>query len=82
MVQKKGSTPYGNGQAPQFIDGTCRLTFSLRRPTLEKPFHFGVKPISQEPLGVATKPGITVIAGWDPVLPADAAQDYLYIRGE
>ena len=72
---------YVNGAAPAFDAANCRLTLSLRRPTLARPLNVGIKAIPQAPLDADTFEGVTVIAGWDPTLPKDAALDFLYVRG-
>ena len=72
---------YINGIEPQFVSKRCRLIIQLRRPCIRRCLHVGLAPIAQFPLGTNDKPGVTVIAGWDPTRPINSTQDYLYIRG-
>lgn len=45
--------------------------------------HVGFAPLGQEPLGSAeSKPGVTVIGGWDPTRPAGSPLNFLFLRGE
>jgi hypothetical protein len=72
---------YINGTESRFVSKRCRLGISLQPPRTLVPLHIGLAPIAQSPLGTDEKAGVTVIAGWDPTRPMNAAQDYLYIRG-
>jgi len=73
---------YINGEKPTFDGEKCRLIVGFKRESLNKVMYLGIKIIPQDNLGLETKPGVTIISGWNPVLARDAVQDYLYIRGE
>lgn len=45
--------------------------------------YVGFAPQAQDPLGGgSSKPGVTVIGGWDPTLPPGSKQDFLFLRGQ
>jgi hypothetical protein len=83
--------PIENARFLAFVNGReetfgadCHIRFRLMRPGLERPLHVGIHAILQDRLGdVETKPGVIVIAGWDPdrVLRGKAT-DILFIRGQ
>lgn len=73
---------YINGERPVFHSAECRCVFTLKRPTLKQPLYIGIRPRAQRPLGLPERPGVTVIAGWNPTLSNNHSISYLYIRGE
>jgi hypothetical protein len=58
------------------------VRFTLTRPCLKTPMYISVQAFCQEPLGGKAGGGVTVVAGWNPLLPKCAEVDYLYIRGQ
>lgn len=73
---------YVNGEKPIFDGEKCRLVVNFKRESLNKEMYLGIKPISQDRLGLQIKSGVTIIGGWNPILARDAEKDFLYIRGE
>lgn len=73
---------YVNGQAPIFAEKAPMLVIPHRRPTYNGTLFIGVRIQAQPRLGVDAQTGTTVIAGWNPNLPAELLNDFLYIRGE
>lgn len=73
---------YVNGKEFAFNCGKCPIHFALTRKTLVSPLYIGIKPIGQLPIGEKARPGVTVIAGWNPTLTSPLKTEYLYIRGE
>lgn len=67
---------YVNGVEPRFAVRP-RLTFTITRPSLERPLYLALAPVATAPLGgEAASGGVTVLA-WD-----GSGDDYLYVRGE
>lgn len=73
---------YVNGRKPAFAESNCRLTFELTRSTIDRPLYIGMKPKGQPQIGVNTRKGVTIIAGWNPLQSTVEEADFLYIRGE
>lgn len=74
---------YLNGDGERFV-AECSMWFTLRRPTLERPIHLGIRPWPQSPMGESIeRGGVTAVAGWDPAAGVTGGPlPFIYVRGE